>query len=661
MFEYDYFLSVHFYTNASKYACDLIIIQFQFQKKKKMIEISVQYDFIIFISTEMRYSIYKRKLCVLTKFVIKYDYFCKHSKIIVIIHIDHKSLIQFLKSDSHENIYDHWTDKLRRLNLKIQYISERRNRVTDELFRILFLTENCTTDSNVIKTWRVISKKNSKWIWKNDKKNYQVFLNFFNDSNKIEIILSEILQRKNVFFQFLSMKIIIDSNCDSWEKAYLASKWFADIYRVHITNQSFSSSNVFFKIMNFRIDLHIKVLWKHHQDLFFSCISEFKILKILKQTHDENDHWIKQKTIAKFRKAIYWFFQSTDVKRYIKNCISCVRHKLIQRSQLLQSIRIHDFFQFMNFDFIEFLFKTRIGSIHIFHVMNYFFRFSMTFFFEIATAENVVLFLNQIFVRYTRLLDIYCDRNHHFQNTLVKNYFFQLKIIFIFSSSGAFQSTKMIEIENKLLKNILKKTVDDRNWKQIFFKTTYDFNARIIHHLKVSSVFILFEIFSNVSITNITLKQSVEINLIHEWINLILNSYSHKKLFQNFHEHRNQLHDRVRMKSNQQKNAKITKFNRKIQFRKFASENLVFFYQKNIEKLKSKWKNSFRIENYDDTHEISYEIRQLNEKRIKRTFHENHLKKFVFRTEHFSFFDYHQFSNQQTIRNRKNKQSRIKT
>ena len=171
VFEYNYFLSIHFYTNASKYVCDLIIIQFQFQKKK-MIEISVQYDFIIFISTKMRYSIYKQKLCVLTKFVIKYDYFCKHSKITIVIHIDCKFLIQFLKSDSHENIYEHWTNKLRRFNLKIKYISERRNRVTDELFRILFLAKNCTADSNVIETWWIISEKNSKWIWKNDKKNY---------------------------------------------------------------------------------------------------------------------------------------------------------------------------------------------------------------------------------------------------------------------------------------------------------------------------------------------------------------------------------------------------------------------------------------------------------------------------------------------------------
>ena len=597
----------------------------------------------------------------MTKFVIKYDHFCKHSKITIVIHIDHKSLIQFLKSDNHENIYEHWTDKLKRLNLKIQYISKRQNRVTNELFRILFLTKNCTADSNVIETWRIISKKSSKWIWKNDKKNYQAFLNFFNDSNRTEIISDEILHEKNVFFQFLSVKAIVDPNRDFWKKAYLTSKWFADIYRAHTTDQSFSLSGIFFKIINFRIDLHIKILWKHHQNLFLSCVSEFKVLKILKQIYNENDHWIKQKTITKFRRIVYWFFQSTNVKKYIKKWISCFWHESVQRFQFLQSIRIHDFFQFMNFDFIEFLFKTKTDSIHIFHVINYFFRFSMTFFFEIAIAINVVPFLSQIFAQYTRFLSIYCDRNHHFQNMLIKNYFFRLKIILIFNLLHASQNTKMIEIENKLLKNILKKTIDDQNWKQIFFKTTYDFNARIIHHLKISSIFILFEIFSDVSITNITLKQLIDVNLIHEWINLILNSYSHKKLFQNFHEHKNQLHDRVRIKSNQRKNEKTAKFDKKIQFKKFAAKDLVFFYQKNTEKLKSKWKNSFRIENYDDTHDIFYEIKQLNEKRIKEIFHENHLKKYVFRIEHFSSFDHHQFSGQQTIRNKKSKQIEIKT
>lgn len=48
-----------------------------------------------------------------------------------------------------------------------------------------------------------------------------------------------------------------------------------------------------------------------------------------------------------------------------------------------------------------------------------------------------------------------------------------------------------------------------------------------------------------------------------------------------------------------------------------------------------------------------YEIKQLNDKRIKKIFHENYLKQFVFKTKHLSnFFDFY-FSQQQIIRNKK--------
>lgn len=163
MFEYDYSLSAHFYEDASKFVCELIITQFQFQtKEKKVVEVLILYDSIIFTKFETHYSIYKRELCALTKFVMKYDHFCKYPKLTVIVHTDHKPLIQFLRSNCHEGIYDHWADKLRRLNLKIQYISRRQNRVANELFRTLFSIENCTVNPNITKAWKSFSKKSPK-------------------------------------------------------------------------------------------------------------------------------------------------------------------------------------------------------------------------------------------------------------------------------------------------------------------------------------------------------------------------------------------------------------------------------------------------------------------------------------------------------------------
>jgi hypothetical protein len=73
MHEYDYFLSTHFYIDVFLYDVDLIITQFHIIDEK-IVEVFILYDFFIFSSAERKYSIYKKELCALIKFVLKYDY-----------------------------------------------------------------------------------------------------------------------------------------------------------------------------------------------------------------------------------------------------------------------------------------------------------------------------------------------------------------------------------------------------------------------------------------------------------------------------------------------------------------------------------------------------------------------------------------------------------
>jgi hypothetical protein len=143
--EINYFEIIHFYIDAFMYDEDLIITQFR-QKNEKIVEISILYDVYTFNSTERKYLVYKKELCVLIKSVMKYDHFCKHLINTTIIHTDHKSLIHFLEFDRHEEIYEHWADKMRDLNIKIRYVSERRNKVADELSRTIFRKEDCSFD-----------------------------------------------------------------------------------------------------------------------------------------------------------------------------------------------------------------------------------------------------------------------------------------------------------------------------------------------------------------------------------------------------------------------------------------------------------------------------------------------------------------------------------
>jgi hypothetical protein len=84
--DYDYLLSIYFYINVLLYNSKLIIIQFQVLfDKENSLKILILYNFFIFNLTKWKYSIYKKKLCVLIKFVLQYDYFCKHLRNIIII------------------------------------------------------------------------------------------------------------------------------------------------------------------------------------------------------------------------------------------------------------------------------------------------------------------------------------------------------------------------------------------------------------------------------------------------------------------------------------------------------------------------------------------------------------------------------------------------
>ena len=115
MNEIDLTLIFHFYCDAFEYAAELTIIQIQMKhlKNSKLTieddfeKVSIVYDSFAFNKTQRKYSIYKKKLCVIVKFAVKYDYLCKHSNNTTIIHIDHRSLTHFLFSNSHEEIYDH--------------------------------------------------------------------------------------------------------------------------------------------------------------------------------------------------------------------------------------------------------------------------------------------------------------------------------------------------------------------------------------------------------------------------------------------------------------------------------------------------------------------------------------------------------------------------
>ena len=230
MNEIDLILAFHFYCDASEYVAELTITQVQMKhlKNSKLTseddseKVSIIYDSFAFNKIQKKYFIYKKELCAIVKFTIKYDYLCKHSNNITIIHIDHRSLTHFLFSDSHERIYDHWTNQLRRLNVIISYISEFKNKVVDELFRTLFRFEDCDIDDKIKKALAKLKSLRFSWIWKNEKNDYQFFFDSLNKSDLEEIITKNTIQKCNVFA--LKINSHTDMKKISWKKAYWSSE-----------------------------------------------------------------------------------------------------------------------------------------------------------------------------------------------------------------------------------------------------------------------------------------------------------------------------------------------------------------------------------------------------------------------------------------------------
>ncbi len=96
---------------------------------------------------------------------------------------------------------------------------------------------------------------------------------------------------------------------------------------------------------------------------------------------------------------------------------------------------------------------------------------------------------------------------------------------------------------------------------------------------------------------------------------------------------------------------KVVRYNREVYKLIHRSDDLIMLWQKNTEKLKSRWRDSFRISDYDESHEISFILTQFSDRKIRDTFHDDHLRTFTSRTEYFmNNIDIQDLSQHQTIR-----------
>ena len=113
-----------------------------------------------------------------------------------------------------------------------------------------------------------------------------------------------------------------------------------------------------------------------------------------------------------------------------------------------------------------------------------------------------------------------------------------------------------------------------------------------------------------------------------------MNSLKHIEVVQIYIQHRFQLHDVIRETIKRHKEKHALKYNREIKLIKHSLENYVMLYQKNINKLKSRWRELYVVSNYEEHHDLSFTLTQLDERDVKNVYHENHLKRFQSKYEY---------------------------
>ena len=637
MFGIDWSVPVRFYSDASGYAAGLVITQIQKDERGVEAEVPIIYDSFTFTASQRKYPTYKRELCAMVRFACKYDYLLRYPSLPGLVFTDHKPLIHFLNSELHDGIYGHWAAKLRELNIKITYIEGARNTVADGLSRTIFAHPDCEEDAVVHAIKNELEREGPQWIWKDGKGGYEAFLKTLDLQEKAEVITNGTLHSVEVFVNTVSF-------FSNWYEAYQDSQWFGDIFRYLQGLPITPTPRLLRKCLDYRI--YHGVLWITRKEIHLVCVPESKVSIVLQEVHDNGGHWGKESTLLRLKGNAFWPSQSTDVEKYIAGCIYCAKHAPAQRSHLLQPVVTSRPFQLMAMDFIGPLKKTSSGNSYILHVMDYFSRFSFTFAYPTANASDVVLALTTIFETYTTPSSIYCDRGQHFENQVVKAFLSQYKVLLVLGPSGSSKSFGLIELGNRLLETVLRKT--DMEWDSVLRVSTHQLNRRTITHLKHSPSQILMGLDPS---SPSSLRVQATMTEYEACVSSIQLPEDHYNLVQQHLTYLYEVRARIDGLSRDQKQKMKDRYDRKVKLQELSRGDYVMLYQKETGKLEARWRGPFVITGYGGTHGVSFIISQLNGRRIKGTFHGDHLKVFQPRFGYLSTPHEPVFSSVRTIRN----------
>eukprot|EP00253_Pinus_taeda_P005550 PITA_05550 len=217
-------------------------------------------------------------------------------------------------------------------------------------------------------------------------------------------------------------------------------------------------------------------------DLFYTgsdimirkCVREDEILDILRACHDEpcGGHFAdKQTTYKVLQLGYYWPFVFRDSKAYVKQCDNCQRTGrpiLSDEMPLKPQVLIEPFEQWA-LDFVGPINPPSKGKRYILVCTDYVTKWVEAKAVSRATEDTVVTFLfEEIFVRYGVPRQIVTDQGTQFTSKLVWDLTEKYKIKHRKSTPYHPQENGQVESTNKVLENIMTKTVqlNIRDWSE---------------------------------------------------------------------------------------------------------------------------------------------------------------------------------------------------
>eukprot|EP00253_Pinus_taeda_P008492 PITA_08492 len=217
-------------------------------------------------------------------------------------------------------------------------------------------------------------------------------------------------------------------------------------------------------------------------DLFYTgsdlmirkCVCEDEILDILRACHDEpcGGHFADKRTAYKvLQLGYYWPSIFKDSKAYVKQCDSCQRVGrpiLSDEMPLRPQVLIEPFEQWA-LDFVGPINPSSNGKRYILVCTDYVTKWVVAKAVSRATEDTVVTFLfEEIFVRYGVPRQIVTDQGVQFTSKLVRDLTEKYKIKHRKSTTYHPQANGQVESTNKVLENIMTKTVqlNRKDWSE---------------------------------------------------------------------------------------------------------------------------------------------------------------------------------------------------